>query len=295
MSIDDDDERSVRPSTGTTTENVAKVRQAVTRVRRRAIRDVCEIKLSYGTCLHILSPWAQHKKHCSNICAQAAEQWAEGTPEHRVAVCSKLKEQTEKDFNFISTINTGDESWVYGYAPDTKQQSSLWKTLNSQRHKKADIPNNVKSMSICFFDTKGIVHMEFLPPPQTVKGELLLRRSEAGERNRTAQTSSQVAPCTTTCPPTRHSVCGSIWLQWKRQSALNLPTHQTSSPVIFSYFRKWNCSSRGDLLRALKIFWRNRTTWWRRWRKMTSTSSLKSRWDRCINAEEGYFKGDICK
>jgi hypothetical protein len=42
--------------------------------------------------------------------------------EHRVAVCSDFKEQTENDPNLISTIITGDESWVYGYDPGTKQQ-----------------------------------------------------------------------------------------------------------------------------------------------------------------------------
>jgi hypothetical protein len=46
----DDDERSGRPSTGTTTENVAKVREAILEDRRRTIHDVCNIvKLSYGT------------------------------------------------------------------------------------------------------------------------------------------------------------------------------------------------------------------------------------------------------
>jgi hypothetical protein len=44
--------------------------------------------------------------------------------EHRVAVCSELKEQTENDPNFTSAIITGDESLVYGYDPETKQQSS---------------------------------------------------------------------------------------------------------------------------------------------------------------------------
>jgi hypothetical protein len=33
--------------------------------------------------------------------------------EHCISVCSELKEQTENDPNFISTIITGDESWVY--------------------------------------------------------------------------------------------------------------------------------------------------------------------------------------
>jgi hypothetical protein len=51
--------------------------------------------------------------------------------EHHVAICSELEEQTENDPNFISTIITGDESWVYGCDPERKQQSSQWKTPNS--------------------------------------------------------------------------------------------------------------------------------------------------------------------
>jgi transposase len=55
MSVDDD-ERSGRPATGTTTENVAKVRETIREDRRRKIHDVCNIVgLSYGTCQRILS------------------------------------------------------------------------------------------------------------------------------------------------------------------------------------------------------------------------------------------------
>jgi hypothetical protein len=38
--------------------------------------------------------------------------------EHRIAVCSELKEQTENDPNFISTVINVDESWVYRYDRD---------------------------------------------------------------------------------------------------------------------------------------------------------------------------------
>jgi hypothetical protein len=55
MSVDDD-QRSGRPSTGTTTKNVPKVREAILEDRRRTIHDVCDIvKLSHGTCQRILS------------------------------------------------------------------------------------------------------------------------------------------------------------------------------------------------------------------------------------------------
>jgi hypothetical protein len=57
--------------------------------------------------------------------------------EHHIAVCCELKEQTENDPNFISIIITGDESWVYRYNPEMKQQSYQWNTPISPRSKKA--------------------------------------------------------------------------------------------------------------------------------------------------------------
>jgi len=42
----------------------------------------------------------------------------------RVSVCKELKQQARDDSNFISNITTSDETWVYGYETETKQQSS---------------------------------------------------------------------------------------------------------------------------------------------------------------------------
>jgi histone-lysine N-methyltransferase SETMAR len=109
--------------------------------------------------------------------------------EHRVAVCRELKDQARDDSDFISKVITGDESWVYGYDPETKQQSSQWKSPNSPRPKKVrQVRSNVKSMLIFFFYIIGIVHKEFLPPGQTVNGkfycEVLKRLRESIRRKR---------------------------------------------------------------------------------------------------------------
>jgi histone-lysine N-methyltransferase SETMAR len=48
-----------------------------------------------------------------------------------VSVCRELKQQARDDPNFICSILTGDETWVYGYDLETKQQSSQWKSPNS--------------------------------------------------------------------------------------------------------------------------------------------------------------------
>jgi hypothetical protein len=64
-----------------------------------------------------------------------------------VNVCEELHKIASDDATFFPRVITGDKSWIYGYDPETKQQSSQWK-----------LKNKVKSMLIIFFDIKRIVH-----------------------------------------------------------------------------------------------------------------------------------------
>jgi hypothetical protein len=80
-------------------------------------------------------------------------------------VCLELREKASKEPTFISRIITGDESWIYDYDPEPKQHLSLWKSPQSLRAKKVrQVGSSTKSMFIVFFDVKGIVHREFVPP-----------------------------------------------------------------------------------------------------------------------------------
>ena len=64
---------------------------------------------------------------------------------------------------------TGDETWMFEYDPETKRQSKEWHTSASPRPKKAKMSKSkIKSTLICFFDSQGIVHTEFVPQGQTV-------------------------------------------------------------------------------------------------------------------------------
>jgi histone-lysine N-methyltransferase SETMAR len=130
----DDDERSGRPSTSTTPENIAKVREAILADRRQTIHDVCETAgLSYGTVQRILAD----NLNMRLISARSVPRLlSDDQKAHGVSLCRELKQEARDDPNFISNIITGDETWVYGYDPDTKQQSSQWKSPNLPRPKK---------------------------------------------------------------------------------------------------------------------------------------------------------------
>jgi hypothetical protein len=56
--------------------------------------------------------------------------------ETHLAVDRDLLQCADQDANFMQTIITSDKSWVYGYNPETKAQSSQWKILGSPRPNK---------------------------------------------------------------------------------------------------------------------------------------------------------------
>ena len=58
---------------------------------------------------------------------------------------------------------------MFHYDPETKRQGEEWHTKSSPRPKKTRMSRSrVKTMIIVFFDSRGIVHKEFVPPGQIV-------------------------------------------------------------------------------------------------------------------------------
>jgi hypothetical protein len=78
--------------------------------------------------------------------------------QHLVNVCLELGEKAN-DSTFISRIIMSDDSWIYGYVPQIKRQSSQWKSPQSPREKKArQVQSSTKGILIVFFDVKETVH-----------------------------------------------------------------------------------------------------------------------------------------
>jgi histone-lysine N-methyltransferase SETMAR len=121
----DDDERSGWPSTYTTPKNTTKVHEAILADRRQTIHNICKIVgLSHGTVQRILADNLNMRHISARFVPRLL---SENQKAHCVSVCRELKQRARDDSNFISNIITGDETWVYGYDPETKQQSSQWK------------------------------------------------------------------------------------------------------------------------------------------------------------------------
>ena len=147
------------------------------------------VGISHGTCHKILTEDLKMRSVASKFVPRLL---SVDQKQQRLDVCLDLKENVANDLSFLSNVITGDETWVYAYDPETKTQSSQWRSPGSPRPKKArQVRSNIKSMLICFFDQKGIVHKEFVPPGRTVNAafyvEVLRRLRENVRRKRPDQ------------------------------------------------------------------------------------------------------------
>jgi len=157
------------------------VRQIIREDRRRTIDEVSMlVGISHGSCHKILTEDFKMQHVASKFVPRLL---SVDQKQRRLDVCLDLKENSANDPSFLLTVITGDETWVYAYDLETKTQSSKWKSPGLPRAKKArQVRSNIKSMLICFFDQKGIIHKEFVPPGQTVNAafyvEVLKRLQE---------------------------------------------------------------------------------------------------------------------
>jgi len=177
MSVDDE-ECFGQPSTVTTTENVAKVRDAILEERRRMSHDVWNIVgLSYGMCQRTLSNELNMRRTAAKFVPRLL---SSDQKEYCISVCTEIEEQAEKTLTLSPTSLLVTNLGCLGTTLRLSSSCLIGKTPTSPRPKKArHVWNNVNSMLIIFFENEGIVHKEFVPKGQMVNGKLycdVLRR-----------------------------------------------------------------------------------------------------------------------
>ncbi|GFU29414.1 histone-lysine N-methyltransferase SETMAR [Nephila pilipes] len=126
------------------------------------------LNMSVGSVFTIMTEDLKKKKLCARFVPHTltTEQ-----KEHRIASSEDLIAAADEDPNFLKTIVTGDESWCLEYDPETKCQSSEWTSPGKGRPMKVRASKSkTKTMLLVFFDSRGIIHHEFLRQGSTVTG-----------------------------------------------------------------------------------------------------------------------------
>ena len=65
-----------------------------------------------------------------------------------------------------------DETWLYHYDPETKQESMEWRHSGSHRPQKLRVQKSAgKVLASSFWDQDGILLIDYLPKGETINAE----------------------------------------------------------------------------------------------------------------------------
>lgn len=164
----EDEPRSGRPVEAVTPENVARVQELLKLHRNITVREIQEdLRISLASIEVILHQHLNVRK--------VASRWIPHllSPEQkqaRVDWCRFMLEKFQEGRSKrIDEIITGDETWIYSYDPETKQQSSVWVFEDEPPPTKVVRGRSTaKQMVAVFFRRQGMVAAVPLQQGKTV-------------------------------------------------------------------------------------------------------------------------------
>jgi hypothetical protein len=89
--------------------------------------------------------------------------------DNRKNICSDIMKRITEQLEALENVITCDESWILQYDPETKRQSTHWKTPTSPRMKKSRVSkSSVKAMMTVSFDIRGVFIIAWISEGQTL-------------------------------------------------------------------------------------------------------------------------------
>jgi hypothetical protein len=156
------DQHSGRPSRSQNANVIENVRSLILEDRRLTIREIADkVGISIGPTHSIVT---EDLLICRVVAKSVSKLLSQEQQQLRLEATWEMLECANGDPEFLKTMITGDEMWVYRYDPETKAQSPQWKHSSSPRPKKAQrVRSKVKVLLTVFFDYCGIVHHSYAP------------------------------------------------------------------------------------------------------------------------------------
>ena len=162
-----DEQRSGRP-TSITSQKDQEIKELLDIDRHITVREVSQrVDCSVGTVYTIIQDNLNMRRLCTRWIPKML---SECQKTQRVESCRRFVQQFEQEGeDFLSRIVTADETWITLYEPESKEQSTMWKTPGSPTPKKFKVSDSTKKqMFIMFFDIQGVILSHAIPQGQTV-------------------------------------------------------------------------------------------------------------------------------
>ncbi|UYV75022.1 hypothetical protein LAZ67_12002126 [Cordylochernes scorpioides] len=166
----EDEHRPGRPVESVTQENIDKIHDLVMLVRRMTVRQIEEtLGIPKTTVDRIMREYLGLRKLSARWVYKLL------TPDQK-AVRRKLSLDNLALFEanpeeFVNRFVTMDETWTHHFTPESKQQTMQWRRSGSPPPKKAKtVPPAGKVMVSVFWDSEGVLLLDFLNKGQTITG-----------------------------------------------------------------------------------------------------------------------------
>ena len=165
-----DDERGGRSTKVKIPELIGQIKNFMDKDCRVSIKTIsAQFDVSVGTVHTIICEELKMRKICAKFVPTVLR---ENQKERRCHDSREMVELINSDPTALDALVTCDESWIYGYNPETKRQSSQWNHAGSPRPKKARQRKSThKLLMIPFFDCPAMIYMHWVPTGQTVNRE----------------------------------------------------------------------------------------------------------------------------
>ena len=148
------EQRQGRPSTSRNNDIIETVQELVIEDRRLTVREISDdLDISIGSCHSILTQDLGMRRVAAKFVPRLL---TDDQKQARLSACTDLLQCVEEEPSFLNKVITGDETWVYGYDPETKVQSSVWKTSSPRPRKARQCRSKVKVMLTVFFLTAKV-------------------------------------------------------------------------------------------------------------------------------------------
>lgn len=286
---------SGRPVTASTEVNTNTIAVLMQEDRHLTVAEIASImNISVGTAHSILKDKLQLSRVCARLVPHmlTSEQML-----NRINVCNEWKAMLKRDPTFLNRVITCDETWVHHHDPLTKQESSVWKHVDSPPPKKVrQTKSATKVMMLVFFDHEGVIYQHEVPHGVTVNADHYITALKTLKihisRKRRHLVRKWILHHDNARPHTAARV-----LEFLTKSKITVMKHPPYSPDLapcdFWMFPKLKEALRGqtfssyqDIVTAVQGYFNTLD------KNAFSTCFQKwiLRWDRCIEARGRYFE-----